>query len=169
MKYTIIIIGLLLFSCNHRDKQNTAQKKENQLKELIVNRNQDSLKIKVCNFFNESSEGGEIRGYYDKDYLSRIEVELYSELGKESKEFTNNKESNSFEFKQRYFYYDKPFYEKDFKVIDSVIITGTYNDEILHKKIIGKRMKEEDLNKILSDINISKNRYTLFLKECPNE
>jgi hypothetical protein len=129
--------------------------------------NQQNEQIKVCYYFDESTEGGEVRGYYEKGELKKIEVTLYAEIGKTYKEFILKTTGISYDFKQIYYFYDKPFYFVDFIVIDSFIMSGQYNNgTLLPNPSIGKKPDILNINMEFSEIDKNKKMFELFIDSC---
>ncbi len=162
MKYiSASIISIILFY--------TGIKTKNLSNKLAVS--PQAYQVKVCDYYGESSEGGEIKGYYVRNEIKKIEVILYGELGKVIKEFSmSDNISNSFKFKQKHYYYNKPFYYGDYEITDSSTIIGvTINKKVIADTILGKKIDEISLSKIYSNLNSNKEKYTQFLIECKNE
>ncbi|WP_316803916.1 hypothetical protein [Pedobacter nototheniae] len=81
--------------------------------------------------FEMSAEGGDVTGYYDKGTLKKVHCIYYGEMGKAEVDYYFNEKGLFFLYKREIFY-DKPMYQKDFKV-KSTIETRYYINE---KKIV---------------------------------
>ena len=162
MNYIAICFLLIILSCTDTRTKNTSSK-------FVVS--PQTYKIKVCDYFGETTEGGEVKGYFYKDRIEKIEVVLYAELGKIVKEFIiDSNVSNSYEFKQKYYSYNKPFHYQDFKVLDSLTVLGTINNgKIKIDSIIGNNVNEEYIYRISSKINSEIEIYIQFLGKCKNK
>ncbi|HAC25210.1 MAG TPA: hypothetical protein DCE81_09870 [Cytophagales bacterium] len=70
--------------------------------------------------FNHSTDGGQLIAYHtkDKDYLV-LEIWLFGETGKIHSTYWTDRKLNFKIIKRTDFVYDKPYYEKDYKVTET--------------------------------------------------
>lgn len=122
----ILLFGFTFVGC---------EKKKVSTQEISYNRQsveeKDTLVNKTFYSYKQSSEGSEIVLSYFRQKLSieKIHIEELGSLGKSEIEYKFK--NDSLIYKKVIFYYDKPFYENDFKIIDTCYIKCFFlNDKI---------------------------------------
>ena len=129
---------ILLFACNQSNENNAKNdsSKETKLEsktendpvkneeELIsdirqkfkeINQNTASYKMKSKELMGESTEGGELKSYYQNEELKKVVATYFGEMGKLIEEYYFSKNKVFLAFTQQYSY-DKPMYVEGSKV-----------------------------------------------------
>jgi hypothetical protein len=118
----------------------------------------DSLEMLHTNIFGESSQGGDLAGYFDKQgMLRKMRLKLYGETGQMTEEYYLDNHSVFFLFGQG-IGYDRPWDEPDMKMVDTVESRYYITDGKLIQWLDSKRGRidprkepyEEKLKQILS-------------------
>jgi hypothetical protein len=110
MKKTNIILTILLFVSSAISAQShDSAIKEIRTKYKYIRNNLNSFSLTKTDIWNESTEGGEGKAYFDKNDLKLIEIILYGETGKRIIEYYFDDEKLFFAFEQL-FKYNAPIY-----------------------------------------------------------
>lgn len=81
----------------------------------IINQKSDSYETKNIKVLDESTEGGELKSYYQNEELKKVVASYFGEMGKTVEEYYFNENNIFFVFTQQ-FSYDKPIYVEGSKV-----------------------------------------------------
>lgn len=113
-----------------------------------INKQLKLYRKKTRDALEMSSEGGEVTGYYDKNILKKVHCIFYREMGKTEVDYYLNSKGLFFLFRKEIFY-DKPMYQKDFK-IEHTTETRYY----LHGAKVIKSIAKPNTSTILSSNKI---------------
>lgn len=148
----------------------TAQTTPDKYFGLIDDFERNKMKFRADEFDlnGHSTEGGKATAFHNKerDYLV-VDIWIFGEMGKVNATYWVDKKFNFLIVKRTDFQYDKPFYEKDFKVTEAVNYLSYSPDNVRaydneRKQLTDalaaemKRMYEEFFNELTMDLEIVK-------------
>ena len=137
-KIVLFQLFILLFACNQTSENNgnsdaskkaklesKTEKEPTKNEEEIVsdirvmfkeiNQNSVSYETKSMEITGESTEGGELKSYYQNEQLKKVVASYFGEMGKTIEEYYFSEDNVFFVFTQQYTY-DKPMYVEGSKV-----------------------------------------------------
>lgn len=165
IKKIIIAFSLLIIigSCKNISNSSSPEKKDETAN--IENTLNDTVTIKSIEYFEESSEGGQIDFYVKNDDVFKIKVDLYGVMGNVTKNIYVENE-HLLKLEQIIRNYDKPFYEASHKMKDSTIVIIHYlKNEIQESEQEGKKIDSLSLNKIATQATEQTKKYLKLFKK----
>lgn len=131
-KRLAFLLFLSLFACNQsndnhavNDPTETTEETPKTEEEIIaeirakfeeINKNSASYQTKSMDLTGESTEGGELKSYYQNEALQKADVNYYGEMGKLTEEYYFSEGNVFFVFTQQHAY-DQPIYMEGSKVV----------------------------------------------------
>lgn len=102
-----------------------------------------SFQSDTFNLINQSTEGGELIAYNskNKDYLV-FDIWLFGETGKIHATYWTDKNLNFKIIKRTDFKYDKPFYEKEYRVTETTDYLSYSDDSVRHYNADKKELRD---------------------------
>jgi hypothetical protein len=90
-----------------------------------------AFRTDVFDLAGQSTEGGQLVAFHHKDkaYLV-VDIWIFSEMGKVNATYWTDKNLNFLIVKRTDFAYDRPFYEKDFKVTETATYLSYNSDKV---------------------------------------
>lgn len=131
-KPLVLFLFLLFFACNQssdhtavNDAPETTEEAPKTEEEIIadirekfeaINQNSASYQAKTMELTGESTEGGELKAYYQNEALQKAVATYYGEMGKLTEEYYFSEGHVFFVFTQQQAY-DQPMYMEGSKVV----------------------------------------------------
>jgi hypothetical protein len=126
----------------------------------------DSVTLKICDLPDpESSEGGEIKGYFIDSTLVKMTVQHFGEFGKVNENY-DDLDKTSFVFNYVYLFYDQPIYEGNVKVADTVSISGRSVSGRIEYVVRGNKMSKKEIQGIVAQIPDRLKKYIETIVNC---
>ncbi len=168
----VLFLLLLFFACNQlsdnravNDPSETTHEAPKTEEEIIadirkkfeaINQNSAAYQIKSMDLSGESTEGGELKSYYQNEALQKAVVNYYGEMGKLTEEYYFSDGDVFFVFTQHQAY-DQPMYMEGAKVVK----TEENRNYFHNNKLI--RWLNPDKEKV-ADSNFNQKQSEIFQK-----
>jgi hypothetical protein len=128
VQVTIFLISILFAQTIAAD-QSTTDKNFNLIEDF--EKNKAAFRREEFDLTGHSIEGGHVTADHsnDKDYVV-VDIWIFGEMGKVNTTYWTDKNLHYLIVKRTDFEYDKPFYEKDFKVTEAIKYLSYNSDKV---------------------------------------